>query len=207
MGYEIAGRSFRSKKQVEGLAKQRLHEGEADDFIRCLIPHHRDYGDKLSEIGGELLAIEVRPTKWGNNCFWMIGPTGEIDISIKLAVRDMGSAVPRDPAKDHRADFLIALRCEIRPQIDAFLTTVDCPSGWHVDHKPPRYFAVIVEKWLNGRDVSDFAVDVVGPGEHYLKDRVSGWQWQEYHRAVADLRVAPPEQLTDVPPEGADFEE
>ena len=207
MGYEIAGRNFRTKKQVEDLARQRLHEGQADDFIRCLIRHHRDYGKKLSEIGGELTDIEVRSTRWGNNCFYMIGPAGEIDISVKLAVRDMGSATPRDPDKDHRSDFLIALRCEIRPQIDAFLETVECPPGWHVDHTPPRYFALIVLKWLNGREESDFLVDVVGPGEHYLKDRIAAWQWQEYHKAVADLRVAPPEQLTDKPQKGADFAE
>jgi len=154
---------------------------------------HRDWNLKNEQVGG-LTHYEVRPSDWGVSCYFMVGPKCSVDISYRMAIRDIGTK-PRDSEKDHRSDVYSALRAEIKDQIDA----IECPPGWHVDHKPPKYFSSIVDEWLGGRGVADIEVMDTQGGAYFLADPFLAVDWREFHRAVAELRAAPPEQLKDRP--------
>jgi hypothetical protein len=127
----------------------------------------------------------------------------DIDFSYRNCVSNIGKNGYKSKKRD---DVLKSLRFVVRPQIDEFRTkTFDkkeyliceilginfSKKTCHIDHKPPKSFANIVENFLQKYELSieDIETSPVDNIYDTISDENIRSNWFEYHKQYAELRA------------------
>ncbi len=205
---EVAGRTFDSQKQLEGLCRNLWKEidacedvrkhpcAEFAEFILCLLNRHPNAHNKLH--CRPLERIELRKTGAGHGFRLHYVGGGVDDISWRKCVSGK-------PASQ-RQRLTAAFRQVVQPQIDEFRAANpvakctrcniefgnDDPS--HIDHAPPWEFRVIVEKFTgtHGEPTGDMVANApLTMYRHRFHDEHKAYadEFARYHREHACLRV------------------
>jgi len=207
MPYELAGKTFRSKKAITERCRAILNATpmnssvSADDlrFLLAVFEHHPEWAQKSAQ-GCD--RISVARSEFYNSRYFTIWSQGEqvSDISFPHAIKYLPGAGRRDHLPQALTDFRNAARAAARGQIDVFranavpvcaLTGEDLSHSakrLHVDHVPPfdqLLFDFCCKHRINPTRVSVIEVDTVP----VFCDEALRVAWCEHHRAKAGLRV------------------
>jgi len=201
---------FKTKDDLRGAIRQivsayQLEEEMAPDhvdFLRSVLVHHANWTGK---VGCGLRTFKTR--RWLHS----YGPTtglvlvrsdgSEIEISWTEALQKNG-------ASSDRSRVLYAARVEIAEQRHAANESIPngspCPicgrplysGARHVDHQPPKTFAVLISEWLLSADIEfhDIKIEEWGPVDTRFASRDLAKGWSDFHMRNATLRVIHPEE-------------
>ena len=204
MTYRLGGTTFATKEAVGDRARQIKDSHKPGDelspdefrFMVDLLARHPDAAEKIGK-GVRTIIIRANP-KFGQNEFYLIRVDGTAtDFSYKQCLRPF----------THASKCKFAFRRAVDDQVNAVKRTVFPRSGmrvpcpitgepmtWetaHVDHEPPRTFALLLETYLSERGIDYDMIALLEPeagiGKH-LPPALEA-DWAVWHSRYARLRV------------------
>lgn len=198
----------RCRRIIEASSGATVEDRYEFAFLCDLFGRHPHAAQK---IGQGIDAILVRPVPPYNNLgFYLRRVDGsETDISFRQCVS----------ARTDDADLYGALRRAVDDQVIAFKNesfdgkfTLLCPytgemlfpTHCHVDHRPPKTFKALADRWIKLVGGHDRVRIASGDGDvgSRLIDGGQLVSWRSYHGGQADLRiVSPTANLVDIPAE------
>lgn len=215
MGYQIGKKTFKTKatmKDYFGYILRNEKEGTilekqyAKD-VRALLDYHPEKDEKIGK-GVKFIRIERHIDSYSgypsNSCHFHIHRKDgtDIDFSYNACIANMGKATPNWA----RMRAIDAFRNAIRPQIDLFRnrafgkkTYIKCPElgvnfskkTCHIDHKFPKTFASILNKFIDENKLTLDMIKVEKSDEYTssLEDMEFLSLWYKFHAENADLRA------------------
>lgn len=211
MKYTLGKYSFKNKSEVskkcQGLLScesDTVVEGDNLLFILDLLKCHPEY---LKKVGGGIKQIIITDemngkSEYFNHFHIFRKDNSDIDFSYVTCIKYLGEKTKK--VSKALSDFRFAARYEIRQDIQDFrdlcfgnkkylecellkvnFSKVTC----HVDHKTPKTFVFLVDKFIKKENINinevEYSQKYKGVG---FKDESLVKSWVEFHRLEADLR-------------------
>lgn len=194
--YLLGGQTFKTKTQVTAICRDMLYDRVPidHDFLLDLLTLHQESDLK---IGCGVRRFFVGPDGYNKACFWLERIDGSTtDWSFPKCLTP----------PTHKQEVLAGLRHAIVDQVlafrgEAFARGAVCAitgasvtvQTAHVDHKPPKTFAALVEAFLKEQHLNfaDIAVESTADGSTVteLFDPAIVEAWSIFHAQEAELQL------------------
>jgi hypothetical protein len=114
-------------------AKKLLQAGKVEDSLKYTFMKHPRYAEKVMEIGGhiEKIIIDKGPTGPGS-CFYMVGPSGRVDISLKKCTNNESYNMIKE--RETYRDAIMDQKFTFKNQAVPECVLCGSRSDLHVDH-------------------------------------------------------------------------
>jgi Protein of unknown function (DUF3223) len=210
MPYEIGYQIFETKDKIVQRCQEILYstpngnlvDENSFEFLINIFLHHDEWEEKSK---GDVYGITTQMTSQGTTCFLLLKSDGsDIDISFRYAIKKIPSRKSAIQLPQNLIDFRDAARTSILHQKYEFrdqtikhvhiceVTKIPLSlSNCVVDHKPPKTFDRLLFDFCKEKSLNPLKIEIgsLRGTIAIIQDETINVEWQEYHRANAELRL------------------
>ena len=216
MSYQVGSKQFKTKTTAQDYFKyilqtNRLGSKIVGQYYEDVIGLIECHADKESKIGCGIAYITTEkhidiingfPAKHPHFHIYRVDGTS-IDFSYIKCIKNLSKGGYKSFVKE---DVTKAFRFVVKPQINSFRDEIFGKKKYlvcevlgvnfskvtaHIDHKPPKSFANILENFLafHVLSIEDIKVEPVDEMYKTISDEIIRDNWFEYHKQHAELRA------------------